>query len=128
MPETHSNDPRHAGPWIVLKFGGTSVSRRHRWDTIGRLAKQRADAGDAHTGTTRVLVVVWAVSGVTNALHAIADGRECWHFVILTHPEVLTYLQSKATDRDRWLAGMRRFQSALHPDGNLPGDVMAPRL
>ena len=24
--------------WIVLKFGGTSVSKRHRWDTIGRIA------------------------------------------------------------------------------------------
>lgn len=71
MPETHSADPRHAGPWIVLKFGGTSVSRRHRWDTIGRLAKQRADESHA-----RVLVVVSALSGVTNELQAIADGRE----------------------------------------------------
>jgi diaminopimelate decarboxylase/aspartate kinase len=55
--------------WIVLKFGGTSVSRRHRWDTIGRLAKRRADENDA-----RVLVVVSALSGVTNELTAIADG------------------------------------------------------
>ncbi|QDI02907.1 bifunctional aspartate kinase/diaminopimelate decarboxylase [Xanthomonas cerealis] len=55
--------------WIVLKFGGTSVSRRHRWDTIGTLAKKRAD----ETGA-RVLVVVSALSGVTNELTAIADG------------------------------------------------------
>jgi len=55
--------------WIVLKFGGTSVSRRHRWDTIGQLAKARADDNDA-----RVLVVVSALSGVTNELQAIADG------------------------------------------------------
>ncbi|KLJ01043.1 bifunctional aspartate kinase/diaminopimelate decarboxylase [Luteimonas sp. FCS-9] len=55
--------------WIVLKFGGTSVSRRHRWDTIGRLAKRRAQEHDA-----RVLVVVSALSGVTNELTAIADG------------------------------------------------------
>jgi diaminopimelate decarboxylase/aspartate kinase len=55
--------------WIVLKFGGTSVSRRHRWDTIGRLASERAAAGDS-----RVLVVVSALSGTTNALQAIADG------------------------------------------------------
>ena len=54
--------------WIVLKFGGTSVSRRERWDTIGRLASDRA------AGNTRVLVVVSALSGVTNALAAIADG------------------------------------------------------
>ena len=67
MPETHS-----AGPaWVVLKFGGTSVSRRHRWDTIGRLAKKRAeDEG------VRVLVVVSALSGVTNELTSIADGRD----------------------------------------------------
>jgi diaminopimelate decarboxylase/aspartate kinase len=55
--------------WIVLKFGGTSVSRRNRWDNIGKLAKQRAEA----TGG-RVLVVVSALSGVTNELTAIADG------------------------------------------------------
>lgn len=70
MPETHSADSLSPA-WIVLKFGGTSVSRRHRWDTIGRLAKQRADQGNF-----RVLVVVSALSGVTNELQAIADGRE----------------------------------------------------
>ncbi len=58
-----------ADRWIVLKFGGTSVSRRHRWNTIGELAKKRAD----ETGG-RVLVVVSALSGVTNELTAIADG------------------------------------------------------
>jgi len=56
-------------PWVVLKFGGTSVSQRHRWDTIGRLARKRAGDGEA-----RVLVVVSALSGVTNELTAIADG------------------------------------------------------
>jgi len=60
---------RSVDRWIVLKFGGTSVSRRHRWDTIGKLAKKRAD----ETGA-RVLVVVSALSGVTNELTAIADG------------------------------------------------------
>ncbi len=47
-------------------------------------------------------------------------------FLVLPHPEVATYVERKATDRDRWLAGMRRFQSALHPDGNLPGNAIAP--
>ncbi len=49
-------------------------------------------------------------------------------FLVLPHPEVATYVERKAADRDRWLAGMRRFQSALHPDGVLPGDAIAPRL
>jgi diaminopimelate decarboxylase/aspartate kinase len=55
--------------WIVLKFGGTSVSRRDRWDTIGRLANARAE----DTGA-RVLVVVSALSGATNELQAMAHG------------------------------------------------------
>ena len=57
-------------------------------------------------------------------LEAIGEER----FLVLPHPEVATYVQRKATDRDRWLAGMRRFQSALHPDGNLPGDAIAPKI
>jgi diaminopimelate decarboxylase/aspartate kinase len=55
--------------WVVLKFGGTSVSRRTRWDTIGRLAAKRVQDESA-----RVLVVVSALSGVTNELQAIANA------------------------------------------------------
>ena len=55
-------------------------------------------------------------------LQAMRDEQ----FLILPHPEVATYTERKATDRDRWLAGMRRFQSALHPDGNLPGNAITP--
>ncbi|MDO5506053.1 MAG: bifunctional aspartate kinase/diaminopimelate decarboxylase [Pseudoxanthomonas suwonensis] len=53
--------------WTVLKFGGSSVSSRERWDNIGRIAAERAGEG-------RVLVVVSALSGVTNELQAIAGG------------------------------------------------------
>ena len=57
-------------------------------------------------------------------IDAIREER----FLVLPHPEVQTYVERKATDRDRWLAGMRRFQTALHPDGVLPGDAMAPKV
>ena len=62
--------PARADDWIVLKFGGTSVSRRHRWDIIGRLMRERADGEGA-----RVLVVVSALSGITNALQALVDAE-----------------------------------------------------
>ena len=58
MPQTSPPDSR----WIVLKFGGTSVSKRERWDTIGRLAAERMRLHDA-----RALLVVSALEGVTNA-------------------------------------------------------------
>src|SRR4249919_1357406 len=59
-----------ASDWIVLKFGGTSVSTRSRWDTIGRLMRERAERDGA-----RVLVVVSALSGVTNELQAIIEAH-----------------------------------------------------
>lgn len=34
-------------------------------------------------------------------------------FLILPHPEVLTYLRRKTNDYDRWLAGMRKLQARI---------------
>jgi len=39
-------------------------------------------------------------------VESLAEER----FLVLPHPEVLTYVQRKAADHDRWLAGMRRLQ------------------
>ena len=39
-------------------------------------------------------------------VHAMYKER----FLILPHPEVLEYMKRKATDYDRWLAGMRRLR------------------
>jgi len=38
-------------------------------------------------------------------------------FLILPHPEVLTYLQRKTGDYDRWLAGMRKLQARMLAGG-----------
>ena len=35
-------------------------------------------------------------------------------FLILPHPEVETYMQRKADDYDRWIAGMNRFHRSLY--------------
>ena len=34
-------------------------------------------------------------------------------FLILPHPEVLTYMQRKTADYDRWLRGMRRLRDRM---------------
>jgi NAD(P)-dependent dehydrogenase (short-subunit alcohol dehydrogenase family) len=41
----------------------------------------------------------------------VVDAIDAERFLILPHPEVLTFFQRKAMDYDRWLAGMRRLQS-----------------
>jgi len=56
------------------------------------------------------------VDGVLSP-QAVADivvaGIEAGRFLILPHPQVATYLQRKAADRDRWIAGMQRFRRKL---------------
>ena len=55
-------------PWVVVKFGGTSVSTRPRWDNIASIAATHREAGK------RVLIVVSALSGITDLLKGIGDG------------------------------------------------------
>jgi NAD(P)-dependent dehydrogenase (short-subunit alcohol dehydrogenase family) len=43
----------------------------------------------------------------------VVDGLRAERFLILPHPEVLTFFQRKADDYDRWLAGMRRLQARV---------------
>ncbi len=42
---------------------------------------------------------------------AVVDGIAAERFLILPHPEVAEYFGRKASDYDRWLAGMRRLQA-----------------
>ena len=37
-------------------------------------------------------------------------AMEAEQFLILTHPQVGEYMQRKASNRDRWLTGMRRLR------------------
>ncbi len=70
--------------WVVLKFGGTSVSSRENWDHIEGIVRARLDAGESP------VLVHSALSGITDTLEELLrealEGR---------HPAVL------ATIRDR---------------------------
>ena len=72
------------------------------------------------------------MAGQDGVVEAADVARECVaaideeRFWVLPHPEVADYALRKAVDVDRWLGGMRRFQSAMYPDGQLPGDAIAP--
>ncbi len=57
-----------------------------------------------------------AVDGVLTAeqvAQAALDVIGTEQFLILPHPEVATYEQRRAADRERWLRGMRRMQARL---------------
>jgi NAD(P)-dependent dehydrogenase (short-subunit alcohol dehydrogenase family) len=76
------------------------------------------------TGVAAADGVVTAEDTARYCIEAIRAEK----FHVLPHPEVATYLTRKAGDVDRWLAGMRRFQTSLYPGGPLPGDAIAPSV
>jgi bifunctional diaminopimelate decarboxylase / aspartate kinase len=55
-------------PWVVLKFGGTSVSSLINWQNIAAVVKVRAAQG------SRVLVVHSALTGITDKLDKLLDA------------------------------------------------------
>ena len=59
----------------------------------------------------RVVKAAGAVLEPEDVAGAVLEAIDQERFLILPHPEVLTFFQRKAMDYDRWLAGMRRLQA-----------------
>jgi NAD(P)-dependent dehydrogenase (short-subunit alcohol dehydrogenase family) len=108
--------------WLSITYGerGLRVSALcPQAVTSNLLATSRRELGEealpADAGTTGGSAQA-AVDGVMDpddvaaiVLQAVRDEQ----FLILPHPEVATYERRRADDRERWLGGMRRFQSRL---------------
>jgi diaminopimelate decarboxylase/aspartate kinase len=59
---------RTPSAWIVLKFGGTSVSSLTNWRNIAMVTRSRLDGG------ARVLIVHSAITGITDRLEKLLDA------------------------------------------------------
>lgn len=94
-----------------------SMAIRHAKDGIkvSVLCPQAVDTPmiQARGGGERAASRVDGVMPVAALADCVVAGLEAEHFLILPHPEVLTYFQRKANDYDRWLAGMRRLDEKL---------------
>ena len=80
----------------------------------------RAAAAEASVPASAVL----AAGGLLepeDVAEAVVSGLRDERFLILPHPEVLTFFQRKGSDYDRWIAGMRRLQA------NVSGPQGRPR-
>jgi diaminopimelate decarboxylase/aspartate kinase len=60
----------NVAPWVILKFGGTSVSSAANWAVIERVVRERVAQGK------RPLIVHSALAGVSDRLDAIARSGE----------------------------------------------------
>ncbi len=98
-------------PWVVVKFGGTSVSTRPRWENIRRIAAAHRRRG------RRVLIVVSALSGITDQLKTIAESRRdderakiARDAIVARHDAMFRELEgSSRSALDHWLHALDRL-------------------
>jgi diaminopimelate decarboxylase/aspartate kinase len=101
-------------PWIVMKFGGTSVATLPRWQNIRELMASRRAEG------ARVLVVVSALTGITDALKQLCaqedKGKriEAYKAIAQRHYDLLDHMQLSVPDT---LAARLRELSKLAEEG-----------
>ncbi len=94
--------------WLSITYGerGLRVSCLCPQGVNTNMLNSGDDLGDGGDVVKSVGVVLEPET-VADIVHdAIVDER----FLILPHPEVAGYMQLKATDLPRWLAGMRKLQ------------------
>jgi len=61
---------------------------------------------------------------VADSVMEAIDRERFW---VLPHPQVGEYVRRKATDVDRWLHGMQRFQQRLYEGQTPPGEWILPK-
>ena len=95
------------GEWVAL-------THAHQGIKVSMLCPQAVDT--AMVSGDDPAVKAASVDGLLQpheVAEAVVHGLHQETFLILPHPEVLTYLQRKASDYDRWISGMNRLQQKL---------------
>ncbi|MEU4706312.1 SDR family oxidoreductase [Nocardia salmonicida] len=102
--------------WLSVTYGdqGVRVSCLCPMGVNTKLLYAGRDSGEEIGATaTRAVVSAGDVlepAAVADIVLAAVDAEE---FLILPHPQVLDMYRHKGADYDRWLRGMRRYQSSL---------------
>jgi len=106
-------------PWVVLKYGGTSVSNRHNWNSI--LSRIRQCVADGETP----IVVCSAVSGISNKLEqALTEALSNRHEEVLSeirriHEKLASELLVDVSILDEHLLEIERIVRGV----NLIGEI-----
>jgi NAD(P)-dependent dehydrogenase (short-subunit alcohol dehydrogenase family) len=107
--------------WLAITYGdqGIGVSCLCPMAVDTAMLRGGLPPGEAPAPTTGAAGAA-AVQGVLTAERvatAVVEGLRDGRFLILPHPDVATFEQRRAADRDRWLAGMRRLTARLAGGG-----------
>jgi NAD(P)-dependent dehydrogenase (short-subunit alcohol dehydrogenase family) len=98
--------------WLSVTYGdrGVGVSCLCPMGVNTRML--HGEQGEGNAGTAAV-TSAGAVLQPEQVADVVVEALREERFLVLPHPEVLTFFQRKASDYDRWLRGMRRLQASL---------------
>lgn len=96
--------------WLSITYGdrGIAVSCLCPQGVNTDMLNVSTGTGDNTSGD--VVRAAGAILEPVEVADIVAEAISAERFLILPHPEVGGYLQLKAADPDRWLAGMRKLQ------------------
>jgi NAD(P)-dependent dehydrogenase (short-subunit alcohol dehydrogenase family) len=105
--------------WLSVTYGerGLRVSCLCPMGVDTPLLRQSLDATGEEALGGQVVAAAGALLQPEDVARVVIDALREERFLVLPHPEVLTFFRRKADDYDRWLAGMRRLQRQVegHP-------------
>ncbi len=121
--------------WLAITYGDLGIKVSCVCPMAVDTAMLRGGAGTTVEGTelpdgpgaeTQAAAVAGILSPDRVADSVVAGIRD-ERFLILPHPDVATFEQRRAADRDRWLAGMRRLSADLVSGARSVGSEAPPR-
>ena len=96
--------------WMAITYGDQGIK-------VSALCPQFVNTAMLDDPSADPAIAAW-VRQATIEPEEVADvvvaGLADERFLILPHPEIGEFFLRKATDYDRWLAGMRRLQRQIH--------------
>lgn len=102
--------------WLAATYGDRGVQVTVACPMGVRTAMLEAgESGDDPDATlgTRAVTTAGAAMEPAAVAAVVLDAVEAGRFQALPHPEVATMWAQKASDPDRWVAGMQRFRRSL---------------
>ncbi|MDI9979198.1 SDR family oxidoreductase [Rhodococcus sp. IEGM 1307] len=102
--------------WLSVTYGdnGVRVSCLCPMGVETKLMRSGENSGDPlGIAATRAVVSAGDVLQPEQVADIVLDAVDRETFLILPHESVLTMYRQKGSDYDRWLRGMRRYQSSL---------------
>lgn len=98
--------------WLAITYGGGSGVEFSCFCPQG-VATPMLETWRAEDPSSELASASGETIAPDEAATALVAGIEEGRFLILSHPEVLTFATRKATDPERWLASLQGFQAQI---------------